>query len=237
MKKKAVVIHSGGMDSSICLAAAIKDYGVENVLSMSFQYGQRHSVELQQARKICSDWNVDHIVIPILCLNKITDNALINANIAIEHHEDEVPNTLVMGRNGLMARLGAIHAHTVGAHRIYMGVIELDSANSGYRDCSRHYMNLMEEILRLDLDDHSFKIATPLAFMTKEETLCFANDMGVLGFLLENTVTCYEGVRYWGCRRCPACLLRNEGIEAFLEKNDDFMLPESYHKFFEGTYL
>jgi 7-cyano-7-deazaguanine synthase len=228
VKKEAVVIHSGGMDSSICLAAAIKKYGADSVLSMSFQYGQRHSIELEQAQKICSDWNVDNIVIPIQCLNKITDNALINKDCVIEHAKDSSPNTLVMGRNGLMARLGAIHAYTLGANKIYMGVIEVESANSGYRDCSRQYMDLMEEILRIDLDDSSFEIVTPVAFMTKEETLEFANAMGVLSYLLEHTVTCYEGISHWGCRKCPACCLRNEGVRAFLDKHKDFPLPETY---------
>lgn len=219
MHKKAVVVHSGGMDSSICLALAIQDFGADNVLSLSFRYGQRHSNELQQAAKICRDWGVDHYVLQLDCMQEITENALMNADIPIEHHEGKAPNTLVVGRNGLMARLAAIHAHHLGAGCIYMGVIEVEEANSGYRDCSRHYMDLMQEILRLDLDDEHFEIRTPVVKMTKCQTMELADRLGVLDYLLKETITCYEGIGGKGCEQCPACKLRNEGIRQFLNSN------------------
>ncbi len=228
MKKKAVVIHSGGMDSSICLALAIKGFGAENVLSVSFSYSQRHSVELQQAAKICKQWKVDHVTLSINCLKEITTNALMDETQAIEHLPEEAPNTLVVGRNGLMARLGAIHAHHLGAHCIYMGIIEVEEANSGYRDCSRHYMDLMQEILRIDLDDVSFEIRTPLVKMTKKQTMELAYKEGILDYLLEETVSCYEGVRGWGCKTCPACKLRNEGIRQFIAEHPDAVHAQEF---------
>ncbi|MDP7319681.1 MAG: 7-cyano-7-deazaguanine synthase, partial [Bacteriovoracaceae bacterium] len=76
MQKKTIVVHSGGMDSSICLALAIEQYGAQNVLAMSFTYGQRHSQELLYAQKICEEWGVERIVIDLNCLNEITENAL-----------------------------------------------------------------------------------------------------------------------------------------------------------------
>lgn len=215
MKKDTIVVHSGGMDSSLCLALAINQFGKENVLSLSFSYGQRHSNEIIQAAKICKAWGVDHVIIDINCLQQITENALTNKNIAIEHQLNSPPNTLVVGRNGLMARLAAIHANHLGAHSIYMGIIEVESANSGYRDCTRHYMNLMEEILRIDLEDSSFEIRTPLVFMTKRETMALGDALGVLDYLLKETITCYEGIGGRGCGKCPACLLRNQGIDDF----------------------
>lgn len=218
MKKQAIIIHSGGMDSSLCLALAIREFGKENVLSISFRYDQRHAVELEQAAKICRDWGVAHVVLSIDCLKEITNNALMDPSIAIEHSDTCPPNTLVVGRNGLMARLGAIHAHHLGAHCIYMGVIEVEEANSGYRDCSRRYMDLMQEILRIDLDDPSFEIRTPLVKMTKKETMELGDRLGILPYLLQETVSCYEGVRGEGCGRCPACKLRNEGIRQFREE-------------------
>lgn len=217
MKKKAVVIHSGGMDSSICLALAIRDFGPDNVLSLSFSYQQRHAPELVQAAKICSDWNVDHTIIAIDALAEITENALTNRQKEIIHHHDEPPNTLVVGRNGLMARLGAIHAQHLGAKCIYMGVIQVESDNSGYRDCSRHYMDLKQQLLRIDLDEPLFEIRTPIVHMTKKETLELAKSLGVLEYLLRETITCYEGIRLHGCRVCPACILRNEGIRQYCE--------------------
>lgn len=215
MKKKAIVVHSGGIDSSLCLALAVGEYGAENVLSLSFAYGQRHESELIQAAKICREWCVDHTVVDVSCLKKITENALTNKEIAIQHKEGEPPNTLVVGRNGLMARLAAIHADSLGADVIYMGVIEVEASNSGYRDCSRSYMDKMEEILRVDLGKETFEIRTPLVKMTKFETMELASGLGILDFLWEETISCYEGVRRQGCRVCPACRLRNEGYEAF----------------------
>ncbi len=216
MKKKALVIHSGGMDSSLCLALAIQEHGVQNVLSLSFSYHQSHTAELVQAEKICKDWKVDHTVISIECLREITENALTHPKkIAIQQLANQPPTTLVQGRNGLMARLGAIHANYLQAHIIYMGVIEVDSGNSGYRDCSRAYMDMKQTLLRMDLGDPLFEIRTPLVQMSKKETLILANQMGILEYLLEETVTCYRGLRRQGCEECPACVLRNEGLRAF----------------------
>ena len=132
MKKDTIVIHSGGMDSTLCLALAIREFGKKQVLSLGFNYGQRHHNELEAAQKICSDWGVDRCVLDIDCLQEITENALMDSEKAISHSKDSSPNTLVVGRNGLMARLGAIHAHHLGAHVIYLGVMELEEANSGF---------------------------------------------------------------------------------------------------------
>jgi 7-cyano-7-deazaguanine synthase len=93
MKKKAVVIHSGGMDSSICLALALEAFRQENVLSLSFSYHQRHAPELVQAAKICQSWGVDHTILQIDCLHQITENALTNHTLPIKHLKGEAPNT------------------------------------------------------------------------------------------------------------------------------------------------
>lgn len=225
MRKKALVIHSGGMDSSLCLALAINEFSAEHVLSVSFCYQQRHSLELQKAQFICNVWGIDHIVLNLDCLMQITSNALLDHALPIVHHEGEAPNTLVMGRNGLMARIAAIHAQSLGAHIIYMGVIEVESANSGYRDCSRKYMDLMQQILQIDLADPEFEIRTPLVKMTKLQTMELGYKLGVLDFLLTHTVTCYEGLAQVGCKRCPACQLRNEGLEQFRLKYPNIALP------------
>jgi 7-cyano-7-deazaguanine synthase len=219
-----VVVHSGGMDSSLCLALAVKEFGADQVLAMSFRYGQRHSNELEQAQKICEYFQVDRVEIPLDCLERITTSALIGHNDAIEHKSGQAPNTLVVGRNGLMARLAAIHANDIGAKSIFMGVIEVESDNSDYRDCSRSYMDLMQKILRIDLADDEFEIITPIVKMTKLETLELAHELGVLEFLLENTITCYEGMIGAGCGVCPACKLRNRGIKLYLHTHPNLQL-------------
>lgn len=224
MKKKAIVIHSGGMDSSLCLALAIREFGVEQVLSLTFSYSQRHSVEIVQAQKICQEWGVDHHVLPIDCLQEITTSALIGNTIPIQKYDHQPPNTLVVGRNGLMAHIGGIHAEQLGAHCLYMGVMELEGANSGYRDCSRKYMDLQQEILRMDLNDSTFEIRTPLIHLRKKETLEIAQQLEILNYLIRETITCYEGMRHPGCQVCPACQLRNQGITEFKQVYPTFVL-------------
>jgi 7-cyano-7-deazaguanine synthase len=221
-KKSAVVVHSGGMDSSLCLAVAVKEFGPSNVLSLSFNYLQRHSVELKQAKKIADHFKVDHIVLDLPILEKITDNALTNHSLSIETLKNSPPNTMVVGRNGLMAEIAGIHAHGLNANCLYMGVMELEGANSGYRDCSREYMDTVQALLRMDLNQPKFEIKTPLIKMTKAETMELGYSLGVLEFLLEETLTCYEGVAKQGCMKCPACKLRHDGIRAFLLKRPEF---------------
>lgn len=226
MKKKTIVVHSGGMDSTLCLYLACLEFGHENVLSLSFSYQQRHTIELEQAKKICKEWSVDHTVLSIDCLKLITNNSLMDSSIPLSNSsQDSIPSTLVVGRNGLMAHLAGIHAHQLGAQSIYMGVMELEVANSGYRDCSRVYMDLQEQILKIDLDNPEFEIRTPLVFMTKKETLDIGFKLGVLPYLLKETITCYEGVPHKGCARCAACLLRNEAIREFLLEHPAFEMP------------
>jgi 7-cyano-7-deazaguanine synthase len=222
MNKKAVVVHSGGMDSSLCLGMAVKEFGAENVLSLSFTYNQRHAAELDRARRISDFFKVDHIELNLDCLTKITESALIGNSKTIEHKEGQAPNTLVVGRNGLMARLAGIHAHSLGANYIYLGIMELEAANSGYRDCSREYMDLIQSALRLDFASATFEIRTPLVSMTKKETMELGHKLGVLNFLLENTITCYEGIEKEGCLKCPACKLRNAGLKIFSLEHPEF---------------
>jgi 7-cyano-7-deazaguanine synthase len=222
MQKKAVVVHSGGMDSSLCLALAVKEFGAENVLSLSFTYNQRHSLELDRARKISDFFKVDHMELNLDCLSQITESALIGTKTKIEHKVGEAPNTLVVGRNGLMARLAGIHAHSLGASCIYLGVMELEAANSGYRDCSRAYMDVIQTALRMDFASEAFEIRTPLVSMTKKETMELGFQLRVLGFLLENTITCYEGIEKAGCLKCPACKLRNSGLKIFSLEHPEF---------------
>lgn len=222
MKKKALVVHSGGMDSSLCLALAIKEFSAENVLSVSFTYNQRHSIELERARSICAHFKVEHVELDLTCLSQITKSALIGHDKKITHHKGEAPNTLVVGRNGLMARVAGIHAHSLGAECIYMGVMELEEANSGYRDCSREYMDLIQAALRMDFGSPEFEIRTPLVKMNKVETMELAHKLGVLSFLVEETITCYEGIPHEGCMKCPACKLRNNGLQIFSLTHPEF---------------
>ncbi len=219
MNKQAIVIHSGGMDSSICLKLAINEFGKENVLAIGFDYSQRHNSEILASKVICKHWEVEQIILSLPFLKKITKNSLVNHEIDIAH-ESDIPNSLVVGRNGLMARIAGIHADSLGADVIYLGVIEVEEANSGYRDCNRKYFDALEKILQVDFDNKNFQIKTPVVKMNKLETMELADSLGILDFLIEHTITCYEGIAGTGCQKCPSCLLRNDGLEKFHKKRE-----------------
>lgn len=208
--KKAVVLHSGGMDSSICLALMIKEFGADAVLSLGFDYGQRHSQELAAAQRICAEWKVDRKVFNFAEIRLGFSNALVDASLPLQD-----TNTLVAGRNGLMAYVAALHAASIGAQRLVLGVIEVDAKVTGYRDCSRAYWDLHEKLLQWDLGDSDFVIATPLVAMSKRDTMAVADSLGVLPFLLQETVTCYDGQKAPGCMQCHACRLRAQGLAEY----------------------
>ncbi len=212
---KAVVLHSGGMDSSITLRLAIEELGRNNVTALAFWYGQRHSNEIGCATRICKAWGIEQKIVDIDAMRHITTNALMDASLPMQREVGESPTTLVLGRNGLFVRLAAIYGDKIGADQVWIGVLESVDGNSGYRDCSRAYMNLKEQILRIDLDNPFFVVRTPLVFMSKAESLQVAKDLGVLEYLLKETLTCYAGVPKEGCGDCPACHLRKRGLTQY----------------------
>jgi 7-cyano-7-deazaguanine synthase len=216
----AVVILSGGMDSAICLALAVKKYGASNVAAVTFDYSQRHSTEIKAAQKIASLSQVKHEILNLKFYSSVADNALTNHSYPIhknEHDGGQLLNTFVVGRNGLFARVAMIYGHQYGAKNLFVGVMGLEVANSGYPDCSREYFNLQEQIFRLDLQIPDYQIHTPLVYLTKSQSMSLAYELGILPMLLEQTVTCYEGLDKYGCGTCPSCLLRNQGIKEFLK--------------------
>jgi len=215
-KFKMIIILSGGMDSAICLALAVKKYGSERVMALTFDYGQRHRMELKQAKIIAKYFQVAHSTMKINFFKLIGKSALLNKNIKIKKEKNAPPNTMVTGRNGIFALIGAMVAHQKGASAISMGVMGLEAANSGYPDCSPNYISLIENVIRLDLQNKRFKIHTPLINLSKKETMGIADKLGVLEFLWKNTISCYEGLREKGCEKCPACILRNAGIKEYL---------------------
>lgn len=222
---EAIVLHSGGMDSSLCLALAAQMHGATSVLSLGFDYGQRHGDELQRAQRIAEHFGVRRHVVEVGCYRWLTRNALMDSGIPIAHADGEPPNTLVVGRNGLLLRLAAILGDQIGARTLYAGVIGVEAANSGYRDCTRDYVDRVEAVLRIDLRADDFEVRTPLVHMTKAETMEFGFQLGCLEFLLDETVTCYEGIPHAGCGACPACKLRNEGLVEFGRMRPDFVIP------------
>ena len=158
LNRKALVIFSGGQDSTTCLIQAIAEYGVENVETVTFQYGQRHAIELEKALWIAKDLGVKQTLIDTSVIKSITHNALMDANADIEQKDGELPNTFVDGRNALFLLYAAIYAKGQGINDIITGVCETDF--SGYPDCRDVFIKSMNVTLNLAMD-YPFNLKTP----------------------------------------------------------------------------
>jgi 7-cyano-7-deazaguanine synthase len=208
---KALVIFSGGQDSSTCLFWAKNNF--ESVEAISFYYGQRHASELKAANEIASLAEVPLNVMELPLLNSLTENSLTRKDIPIEKAGgSSVPNTLVEGRNLLFLTYAAIYAKSRGIAHLVTGVSQTDY--SGYPDCRNEFIVSANATLNLAMD-FNFKIHTPLMFLSKSQTWMMAEELGVLEIIKEKTVTCYEGITGEGCRRCPSCLLRSKGLNEY----------------------
>lgn len=206
MTKSALVVFSGGQDSTTCLAWALKHY--DHVETVTFNYGQRHNVELECAKHIAQLKNVKHQVIDMSLLSQLTENALTRPDTIIEQKDGELPNTFVDGRNHIFLSFAAIIAKQKGIKDIITGVCQTDY--SGYPDCRDEFILSLQNTLNLAME-YDFNIHTPLMFLTKKETVEMMQNLGELD-LLKHSHTCYEGQRP-ACGTCPACALRLKGFE------------------------
>lgn len=220
-EQSAVVVFSGGQDSTTCLGWAKQTFG--KVVALSFNYGQKHSVELQQATKIAKMMEVEHYVMDVELLNQLAPNALTRTDIEVVHPEDmvknEEPNTVVRGRNGLFLWLASIYASTHEYENVVTGVCETDF--SGYIDCRDQFIKSLNVAINLGLDS-KITIHTPLMWLDKVETWELANEAGILDIVIEESHTCYNGDRtsLLGCQHCPACNLRNKSLFEFARRNN-----------------
>ncbi|GAB2717601.1 7-cyano-7-deazaguanine synthase QueC [Paenibacillus thermoaerophilus] len=213
MNKKALVVFSGGQDSTTCLVWALKKF--EQVEAVTFNYNQRHSHELEVAADIARHFQVKHHILDLGLLNQLAPNALTRDDIAIEAGKDgRLPTTFVDGRNMLFLTFAAILAKQSDCHHLVTGVCQTDF--SGYPDCRDIFIKSLNVTLNLSMD-YEFVIHTPLMWLNKQETWRLADELGYFDYIRENTLTCYNGVMGSGCGECPACELRNRGLQQYLE--------------------
>ena len=210
--EKALVIFSGGQDSTTCLIQAIQTYGRDNVEAITFQYGQRHAIELNRARWIADDLGIRQTVLDLSLMQQITRNAVMDERAEIETDANGLPNTFVDGRNALFLLYAAIHGKGRNMRHIITGVCETDF--SGYPDCRDVFVKSMNVTLNLAMD-YAFQIHTPLMYLTKAQTWALADQMGALDYIRTHTHTCYLGVE-GGCGECPSCVLRERGLAEYL---------------------
>ena len=227
--RTALVLFSGGQDSTTCLAWALQRH--EHVETIGFDYGQRHRVELdcrlpvlQRLRKAFPDWSGrlgdDHLL-DLSVLGQMSDTAL-TSDKAIEYQHSGLPNTFVPGRNLLFLTLAAALAYRRGIGVLVGGMCQTDY--SGYPDCRDDTMQALQRALSLGLDQ-PLRIETPLMWIDKAATWQMAHDLGgdaLVAIVRDDTHTCYLGDRQtrhaWGlnCGSCPACALRRRGYEKFI---------------------
>lgn len=210
---KAVVVFSGGQDSTTCLFWALEHF--KEVETVTFNYNQRHQLEIEVAETIAKELGVKHRVLDMSLLNQLAPNALTRDDIAIEEKDGELPSTFVEGRNLLFLTFAAIAGKQSGADHIVTGVCETDF--SGYPDCRDVFIKSLNVTLNLSMD-HQFVIHTPLMWLDKADTWKLADDLGAFQFVRHKTLTCYNGILADGCGECPACVLRKNGLNAYLER-------------------
>ncbi|MCY1574035.1 7-cyano-7-deazaguanine synthase QueC [Staphylococcus pettenkoferi] len=215
-KEKAIVVFSGGQDSTTCLFWAKKHF--EHVELVTFQYGQRHDKEIEVAEAIAKEQGLKHHVLDMSLLSQLTPNALTQHDMDIEQEGDEMPNTFVPARNLLFLSFAGALAYQLNAKNIITGVCETDF--SGYPDCRDSFIKSMNVTLSLSMDK-DFVIHTPLMWLDKKETWALSDELGVLDYIRHNTLTCYNGVIGEGCGTCPACQLRARGLNAYLEEKGE----------------
>ncbi|QQL47937.1 7-cyano-7-deazaguanine synthase QueC [Streptococcus mutans] len=211
-RQSALIVFSGGQDSTTCLFWAMKHY--EYVETVTFSYGQRHSQELEVAKEIAAEQGVKHHILDMSLLGQITENAL-TSDIAIETKDGEVPNTFVDGRNHLFLSFAAVLAKQRKIRDIVTGVCQTDF--SGYPDCRDVFVKSLNVTLNLAMD-YEFVIQTPLMWLDKAETWELVDQLGKFDYVRQKTLTCYNGIRGTGCRQCPACHLRQAGLEKYLSQ-------------------
>jgi 7-cyano-7-deazaguanine synthase len=224
----ALVLFSGGQDSTTCLAWALSRY--RNVETIGFDYGQRHAIELtvrpkvlQQVRALSPEWHRtlgDDHMIDLSLIGKISDTAL-TRNVEISMQENGLPNTFVPGRNLMFMTVAATVAYRRGLDVLVGGMCETDF--SGYPDCRDDTMKALQVALNLGMATR-LKVETPLMWIDKAATWQLAQDLGgqtLVDLIREETHTCYLGERGtlhdwgYGCGKCPACELRARGYRQF----------------------
>jgi len=218
-KEKAIVVFSGGQDSTTCLFWAKEKF--KEVIAVSFDYNQKHKLELECAKTICENNSIEHHILDLSLLSQLAPNSLTRADIKVDEDapKEGPPNTFVDGRNLLFLTFAAIFAKQRDINTLITGVSQSDF--SGYPDCRDVFIKSLNVTLNLAMD-YPFELLTPLMWIDKAETWKMAYDLGVLDIIKEETLTCYNGIKGSGCGDCPACKLREKGYLEFKKIRNKF---------------
>lgn len=206
---KALVVLSGGQDSTTCLYWALDRFGQDAVETVTFDYGQRHRIELECAAQVADHAGVPNTCLPIDTFAALGGDALTDPEIDVAGTADaaSLPNTFVPGRNLVFLTFAAAYAYQRDIGHLVTGVAQTDY--SGYPDCRTETISALQRALRLGMETE-VSIHTPLMHLSKKETVELARDLGALP-AMALTHTCYNGARP-PCGTCAACELRAKGF-------------------------
>ncbi|PLR76563.1 7-cyano-7-deazaguanine synthase QueC [Bacillus sp. V3-13] len=217
-KDKAVIVFSGGQDSTTCLFWALEQF--DEVEAVTFDYNQRHKNEIECAKEITKELGIKHHILDMSLLNQLAPNALTRSEIKVEEGaEGALPSTFVPGRNLLFLSFAGVLARQIGAKHIVTGVCETDF--SGYPDCRNVFIQSLNVTLNLAMNAE-FVIHTPLMWLDKAATWKLADELNAFEFVRDKTLTCYNGVIASGCGECPACKLRQKGLDEYMKHRKEF---------------
>ncbi len=217
--KKAIVLLSGGQDSTTCLYWAKKNF--KEVHAVGFNYGQSHVIELEKAKQIAKDAEVPYRIFDVrklLAKSSLTENSDHNEK---SYLDNSLPASFTSGRNILFLAIAASYGAEIGANDLITGVCQTDY--SGYPDCRKTTIDAMQNVISLGYGAGDFRIHTPLMYLTKAETWKLAKEMGCLSVIIEDTMTDYNGSETrnaWGFGDYdnPASKLRADGFFEAKEK-------------------
>lgn len=217
-KRTALVVFSGGQDSTTCLYWAKREF--EEVRALTFLYGQKHRLEVEIAREMARKAGAAWEAMDVSFIGTLGHNALTDASVLMDQEKPAggVPNTFVPGRNLFFLSIAAVYACEHGINHLVTGVSQTDF--SGYPDCRDAFIKSLNVTLNLAMDEQ-FVIHTPLMWIDKAETWALADELGVFDLIRNETLTCYNGIPGDGCGHCPACKLRREGLETYLAKRGE----------------
>lgn len=213
MQKKSVVLFSGGLDSTTCLAIArSQGYAIH---ALSFNYGQKHSVEVSRAIEIAKNYQVtEHLILPLPIVN-LGGSTLTGTETSVPDYtgSEEIPSTYVPARNTIFLSFALGYAEVIGAYDIFIGANHIDY--SGYPDCRPDYLQAFEQVANLATkagrEGHRFRIHAPLLELNKAGIIKLGVDHGVK---YEETISCYRAdTNGYACGNCDSCTYRKQGFK------------------------
>lgn len=228
--KKAIVLLSGGLDSTTCLATA-KNKGYE-CYALSFDYGQKHSVELKQAKKIAQQMQAAQHEIVTLSIGNFGGSALTDESIDVPDYTggNVIPSTYVPARNTTFLSIALGWAEVIEAQAIFIGVSAIDY--SGYPDCRPEFISAFQHLAnvatKMGVEGQPITIETPLIQLTKAQTIQLGHSLGVD---YSQTISCYSADdKGRACGRCDSCILRKQGfIEAGIPDPTPYYMTDHSH--------